>query len=99
MNEFEQKDYEGARSYANSIKKNADNIMGIFDDIDSTMNSLYGQNWASAGAEEAQARYQEIRRNYEVFYDRVVKMQQHINAVTAANEAADAQASQDIASI
>lgn len=30
MNEFEEKDYEGARNYANAVKTNADNIMGIF---------------------------------------------------------------------
>ena len=31
MDEFEVKDYAGARSYADSIKINASNIMGIFD--------------------------------------------------------------------
>ena len=30
MNEFEEKDYEGARNYANAVKTNSDNIMGIF---------------------------------------------------------------------
>ena len=44
MNEFEEKDYEGARSYANAVKTNADNIMGIFNDIDATMNNLYSNN-------------------------------------------------------
>ena len=34
MNEFEEKDYGGARSYADNVKANADNIMGIFNDID-----------------------------------------------------------------
>ena len=37
MNEFEEKDYEGARSYANAVKTNADNIMGIFNDIDAVI--------------------------------------------------------------
>lgn len=99
MNEFEEKDYAGARSYADAVKTNADNIMGIFNDIDGVMNSLYGSNWESAGADEARARYNEIRKNYEVFYDKVVAMKNHIYRVTAANEEADASASQNVASI
>lgn len=99
MNEFEEKDYAGARSYADGVKQNADNIMGIFNDIDGVMNSLYGNNWQSSGAESARDRYNEIRKNYEVFYERVVAMKNHIYNVTAANEEADAAASGTIASI
>lgn len=99
MNEFEEKDYEGARSYANAIKGNADNIMGIFNDIDGVMNSLYGSNWESTGAEQARERYNVIRKNYEVFYDKVIAMKNHIDAVTAANEEADAAASENVASV
>ncbi len=99
MNEFEEKDYAGARSYADAVKTNADNIMGIFNDIDGIMNSLYGSNWESVGAQEAQARYMQIRKNYETFYEKVVAMRNHIYNVTAANEEADAAASQTISSI
>ena len=56
MNEFEEKDYAGARSYADGVKTNADNIMGIFNEIDGIMNNLYGSNWESVGAQNAQAR-------------------------------------------
>ena len=38
MNEFEEKDYAGARSYADAVRTNADHIMGIFNDIDGVMN-------------------------------------------------------------
>lgn len=99
MNEFEQKDYAGARSCADAVKANADNIMNIFNDIDSTMNNLYGSNWSSMGADSAKARYDELRRNYEIFYEKVVAMKTHIYNVTAANEAADSAASNSIASI
>ncbi len=99
MNEFEEKDYAGARSYANNIKTNADNIMGIFDSIDGTMDSLYGSNWESQGAETARERYNTIRKNYEVFYDRVISMKNHIDSVTAANEDADASASAVISGV
>ncbi len=99
MNEFEEKDYAGARSYADSVKTNADNIMGIFNDIDGVMNNLYGNNWQSAGADSARDRYNQIRKNYEVFYEKVVAMKNHIYSVTAANEEADAAASQSISSI
>jgi uncharacterized protein YukE len=99
MNEFEEKDYAGARSCADSIKNNADNIMNIFNDIDGIMNSLYGSNWESSGAENARERYNEIRKNYEVFYEKVIAMKNHIYNVTAANEDADSAASQNIASI
>lgn len=99
MNEFEQKDYAGARSCADAVKANADNIMNIFNDIDGTMNSLYGSNWSSMGADSAKARYDDIRRNYEVFYEKVVAMKTHIYNVTAANEAADSAASNSIAGV
>ena len=99
MNEFEEKDYAGARSYADGVKTNADNIMGIFNDIDGIMNSLYGSNWESVGAQNAQARYMQIRKNYEDFYEKVVAMRNHIYNVTAANEEADAAASNNVAGI
>ena len=89
MNEFEEKDYEGARNYANAVKTNADNIMGIFNDIDAVMNNLYANNWASMGADDAKARYNEIRKNYEVFYEKVVAMKNHVYRITATNEEAD----------
>ena len=99
MNEFEEKDYAGARSYADQVKGNAENIMGIFNDIDGVMNSLYGSNWSSTGAEEARERYNVIRKNYETFYDKVVAMRNHIYNVTAANEEADSAASQTITNV
>lgn len=99
MNEFEEKDYAGARSYADGVKTNADNIMSIFNDIDGIMNNLYGSNWESVGAQNAQARYNVIRKNYEDFYEKVVAMRNHIYNVTAANEEADAAASNNVASI
>ncbi len=99
MNEFEEKDYAGARSYADGIKTNADNIMGIFNDIDGIMNNLYGSNWESVGAQNAQARYNVIRKNYEDFYEKVVAMRNHIYSVTAANEEADAAASNTVTGV
>ena len=99
MNEFEEKDYAGARGYADSVKANPENIMGIFNDIDGVMNSLYGSNWGSTGADNARERYNEIRKNYEVFYNKVVAMRNHIYSVTAANEEADAAASNTVASV
>ena len=99
MNEFEEKDYEGARSYANAVKTNADNIMGIFNDIDATMNNLYSNNWASIGADDAKARYNEIRKNYEVFYEKVVAMKNDVYRITATNEDADKAANATIASV
>ena len=99
MNEFEQKDYEAARDYADAIQNNADNIMSIFDDIDGVMNNLYGSNWESSGAENAHERYNELRRNYEIFYNDVVAMKTHIYEVTVANEEADLAASQSVQNI
>ena len=99
MNEFEEKDYGQARSLADGVFNNANNIMGIFDDIDTVMNNLYGNNWASVGADDAHDRYNTIRQNYQVFYDKVVAMKTHIYNVTAANEAADAAANATITAI
>ena len=73
--------------------------MDIFNDIDNVMNNLYGNNWASLGADDAHERYNAIRQNYEVFYNKVVAMKTHIYNVTAANEAADTSASNVVTSI
>ena len=99
MNEFELQDYGSARNYADAIYKNATDIMGIFDDINNTMNQLYGENWESSGAEGAQARYTEIRNCYDGFYQKVVAMKNHINSVVAADEAADTRAAQNVENI
>lgn len=99
MNEFELNDYAGARSLADGIQKNANNIMGIFDDIDGTMNSLFGSNWTSAGADAAHDRYNRLRQNYEAFYEKVVAMKNHVYSVTAAQEEADSQASNIITNV
>ena len=99
MNEFEEKDYEAARGYADSVKSNADNIMSIFDSIDSSMKSLYGDSWQSSGADVSNGRYQEIRKSYEVFYNIVVTMRNHIYTVTAKNEEADASVSGNISNV
>lgn len=99
MNEFEQKDYQGARGLADSIKGNADNIMDIFNSVDADMNTLFGNAWQSTGADSSRDRYNELRKNYEVFYNKVVSMKDHIYKVTAANEEADAQVSQTLSNI
>ena len=99
MNEFEQKDYEGARNSADQVKTTAENIMSIFDNIDQVMNTLYNDAWQSQGAEGAKSRYQQIRKNYETFYNNVVAMKSHIYAVTASNEAQDAAVSNTIADL
>ena len=99
MNEFEQSDYASARSYADTIKGIADNIQGIFDGIDTTMNNLYGEGWRSSGAEAANNRYQELRKNYEIFYNNVVTMKNYIYQVTNRNEETDTKVSDQIAGV
>ncbi len=99
MNEFEEKDYGEARSLADRILTNANNINDIFDNIDRVMNELYGGNWQSVGADKARERYDQIRKNYEVFYQKVVTMKNHIYNITQANEEADTAASAIISKI
>ena len=95
--EFEEKDYETARTYANDIQKNADTIMNIFTDIDASMKTLYGEAWQSSGADVSNGRYQVIKSNYDKFYERVTAMQKHVNQVTARNEATDKQLGENLA--
>lgn len=99
MEEFEAKNYNGARSTADAIKTNAQNIMGIFDDIDRIMNELYGENWQSTGADDAKNRYDTIRKNYEVFYTNVINMNTYIHKTTDAYEQADNAASSTVAGV
>ena len=50
------------------MKINDTDFIGIFDNIDQVMNTLYNDAWQSQGAEGAKSRYQQIRKNYETFY-------------------------------
>ena len=94
--DFDLKDYETARGYADRINDTAKAIMAIFDEIDNTMNRLYGSDWSSSGADNAKARYDDIRKNYDDFYKRVVDMKAYIYKVTRTDEAADTAASRTI---
>ena len=93
MAEIEESSYAEARSLANQIGVNADNMMSVFNDIDNTMNTLYGESWLSSGAETAEGRYRQMRKKYEEFYDKVMETKAHINDVTARNEETDKAAS------
>ncbi len=99
MNEFSQSDYGQSRNLASNIKTNAENIMGIFENIDNTMRSLYGESWQSSGADTSSERYKELRKSYEVFYQNVLNMYDHINNVTASNESSDSQVSQTLSNL
>jgi len=99
MNEFELKDYGQARSLADAIKNNADNIMGIFDSIDGIMKTLYGEAYESTGADDTYSRYKEIRGNYQIFYDNIINVHEHIHSVTESKETTDKRVSSDIASV
>lgn len=97
--EFEQKDYEAARNCADLVKTDADKILNVFDNVDQTMKLLYGEAWQSSGADISEGRYQQIRKNYEVFYNNVVTMKDHIYRVTSQNQSADASVSDAISNV
>ena len=99
MSEFEQKDYDEARRCADTFKTLADNILDIFNNLDATMKALYGESWQSSGADLSEGRYSELRINYEVFYQNVITMHDHIYSVTASNEEKDATVSKSITSV
>lgn len=96
MDEFEAKNYDGARGCADAIKTDAENIMSTFNEIDAIMKQLYGANWESSGADDAKARYDQIRRNYEVFYNNVINMNTYVHKTTDRYEQADAAASSSV---
>ncbi len=89
--EIEVKDFESARESATTIHDIGDNIMDIFNEIDSAMNDLYGEDWQSTGADVSNGRYQELKSNYELFYNKVIEMHKHINSVTNKDIATDRQ--------
>ena len=99
MNEFDVKDYDEARKYADNIKAAADRIMDVFERIDKVNRDLYERNWRSEGSENALTRYKEIRKNYQTFYDRVVLMRTHVYNVTTTKEESDKRASETMTSI
>ena len=85
MNEFEEKDYEQAYSLATTIQSDANDMLEIFNNVDRSMTELFGENWNSSGADVSNGRYEELRKNYQVFYDKVIAMVNHIAEVTNRN--------------
>ena len=85
MNEFEEKDYEQAYSLATTIQSDANDMLEIFNNVDRSMTELFGENWQSSGADVSNGRYEELRKNYQVFYDKVIAMVNHIAEVTNRN--------------
>ena len=92
MEEIEIKDYESARETASRIHGIGDNIMEIFNEIDSAMNDLYGETWQSSGADASHGRYRELKSNYDLFYQKIIEMHNHINNVTNRDQATDREA-------
>lgn len=99
MAEFKQTDYGTARSLADNIKASAEKIMSIFENVDQSMRMLYGDAWQSTGADVTEGRYQEIRKNYEVFYQKVIDMHQHVHNATNLYEQSDATVSSSISEV
>lgn len=91
--EFELQEYAHARSTADSIKSTAENISGIFDNIDKAMKSLYGDSWQSTGADVSNGKYAELRANYQTFYQNVLNVHKYIYDMTASEEEADTRVS------
>lgn len=85
MNEFEEKDYEQAYSLATTIQSDANDMLEIFNNVDRSMTELFGENWQSSGADVSNGRYEELRKNYQVFYEKVIAMVNHIAEVTNRN--------------
>ena len=85
MNEFEEKDYEQAYSLATTIQSDANDMLEIFNNVDRSMTELFGEHWKSSGADVSNGRYEELRKNYQVFYDKVIAMVNHIAEVTNRN--------------
>lgn len=99
MREFDVQSYGAAESCADAIKNIGDRIMDVFNSVDKTMNDLYGENWASSGANNAHERYMEIRKNYEVFYQDILNMNTHVHNTVENYKTADAQADTTISAI
>jgi len=87
--EIELKDYESARDTASTIHNIGDKIMDIFNEIDKAMTDLYGEAWQSTGADVSNGRYRELKANYDLFYQKILDMHNHINNVTNKDQATD----------
>ena len=97
VNDYQLKDYEQARTIADSVYNNATNIHNIFEDINTTMDMLYNTNWMSDGANAAQADFfKKYKAKFDPFYDTVVDMKDSVYASAARYEAGDLQTSNTI---
>ena len=93
---FEESDYQTARSLADSIKSHAENIKGILDDITSNMRVLTDSAYRSTGADNVYIRYQSLAAKYDGFYQKVVDLNTAVHKITDQNEAVDKEVSQTL---
>ena len=93
---FEESDYQEARSLADSIKKHAENIKTILDDITSNMKVLTNTAYRSTGADTVYMRYQVLAAKYDGFYQKVVDLNNAIHTITDQNELADKEVSEHL---
>lgn len=99
-NSFEVKStYDSLKDCANKIMTSGENIMNIFNGIDQTMKELYGENWQGVGADNAKDRYDEIRKNYEVFYQKIKDMKSTVDSVSDKYQSTESNVSKEIESV
>ena len=91
--DFEENDYQLARSLADSIKVHAENIKTILDNITSNMKVLTDSAYRSTGADAVYIRYQVLAAKYDGFYQKVVDLNKAIHEITDKNELADKEVS------
>ena len=99
MAEIEQKDYQESYNYATDIKNYADTIHDAFTNIDKAMQDLYGENWTSTGADVSNGRFQELKQNFEPFYNNVIAMHNHIGEITGLNQETDSTVSSYVSKV
>ena len=94
--EFEESDYQEARSLADSIKIHAENIKDILDHISSNMRALTGTAYRSMGSDNVYLRYQLLAAKYDGFYNKVVDLNKAIHKITDKNEEEDVRVSESL---
>ncbi|MBQ6405196.1 MAG: WXG100 family type VII secretion target [Bacilli bacterium] len=97
--EIDVESYGTARDLAAKIKNIGDSIKNTFDGIGRSADTLFGEDWQSSGSEGARQRYEELAANYQIFYDKIIEMQDRINSITENYVEADTSAGNTVSSI
>lgn len=81
--------YERVSEISKNLRKNADSMLNILEEVTERINSVHSNYWESSAATEHLNQYNTLKLKYDAFYQEVIKMADFLDNAVSANQEAD----------